>query len=101
MRQYLVFGIFLYISQRGKVSARQIAEKFEISTRTVYRYVDAISYVGVPIECSQGRNGGIFISKNFKLESLAFSVEEKNTIKQALLSQEKNSCIDKILSTLK
>ena len=50
MRQYLVFGIFLYISQRKQVRAKDIADKFEISLRTVYRYIDALSYVGIKLQ---------------------------------------------------
>lgn len=42
MKQYLVFGIFLFISQKEKTTAKEIAENFEISTRTVYRYIDEL-----------------------------------------------------------
>ena len=102
MRQYLVFGIFLYISQRKQVRAKDIADKFEISLRTVYRYIDALSYVGIPIVCTQGRNGGISIMEDFKLDSLAFSEKDKELIKTALLKEkgENNDDVKKILKAL-
>jgi len=84
MRQYLVFGIFLYISQKGRATSTEIAENFEISKRTVYRYVDALSFVGVPVICTQGRNGGISIMEGFKLDNLCFTKQEKSIIINAL-----------------
>ena len=84
MKQYLVFGIFLFASQRKKTTAKEIAENFEISTRTVYRYIEALSMAGVPIICEQGKNGGISIAPNFMLEHLILSKQEKDTLKSAL-----------------
>lgn len=101
MRQYLVFGIFLYVYQRGKATSTQIAEHFEISKRTVYRYVDALSFVGVPIVCTQGRNGGIAIMEGFKLDNLCFSKEEKSIIINALNKEkEQNLAVENILKAL-
>lgn len=101
MRHYLVFGIFLFIYQKGKVNATQISQRFEISTRTVYRYLDAISYVGVPIVTQQGRNGGIYILDSFKINCLAFSPEEKNIIISALRKEKSTKLsIQNIISSL-
>ena len=101
MRQYLVFGIFLFIYQKGKVNAKQIAERYEISIRTVYRYLDAISYVGIPIITEQGRNGGISILETFNINCLAFSREEKDLIINALKKENQpNICIENIISAL-
>lgn len=83
MKQYLVFGIFLFTSQRKKTTAKEIAENFEISTRTVYRYIEALSMAGVPIISEPGKNGGISISPNFMLESLVLSQQEKDILKNA------------------
>lgn len=83
MKQYLVFGIFLFTSQRKKTTAKEIAENFEISTRTVYRYIEALSMAGVPIICEPGKNGGISISHNFTLENLILTKQEKDTLKSA------------------
>ena len=68
MKNYLIFGIFLFIYQKKGTTAREIAEKFEISRRTVYRYIDELCKAGIPLRTQQGLNGGIFIDKNFKYE---------------------------------
>lgn len=81
MKQYLVFGIFLFITRRNKTTAKEIADNFEISTRTVYRYIDALSMAGVPILTESGKNGGVKIAPNFSLESLILSKQEKDTLK--------------------
>ena len=56
MKQYLIFGIFLYTSQRNRTTAKEIAERFEISKRTVYRYIDEISLV-LPVYSIRGCGG--------------------------------------------
>lgn len=100
MKQYLVFGIFLYISQRNKTTAKEIAEKFEISTRTVYRYIDALSMAGVPIISESGKFGGVYLSPNFSLENIVLSQQEKDTLKSAFnikdLTQQLKCILDKI-----
>lgn len=65
MKAYLIFGIFWYVYQRKMVSTKELAEHFEISTRTVYRYIEAISYAGIPIFSKKGSCGGVYIDKSF------------------------------------
>ena len=84
MKQYLVFGIYLFVSGRKRTTAKEIAEKFEISPRTVYRYIDALSMAGVPLYSENGKHGGIFLQDNFTLESLMLSQKEKDTLKGVL-----------------
>ncbi len=81
MKQYLIFGIFLFVANREKTTAKEIAECFEISTRTVYRYIDCLCMAGVKL-CSQiGKNGGISICKDFNIENYVLSNDEKEIIK--------------------
>ena len=62
------FGILLSILFdlliKRKITASYIAEKHEISPRTVYRYIDALS-LAVPIYVKRGRDGGFCISDNY------------------------------------
>ena len=62
----------------------EIAEQFEISTRTVYRYIDALSCAGVPFITDVGKNGGISLDPNFTLENFLLSRQEKDALKDAL-----------------
>ena len=54
----LTFSILLTILTGGKVTKRYLADKFEISERTVIRYVEAIAAAGVPVYSVRGKNGG-------------------------------------------
>ncbi len=86
MKQYLIFGIFLFLANKEKTTAKEIAENFEISPRSVYRYIDELSMAGLPIFTQLGRYGGIKLMKNFLLEKYVLSDKEKQTLKNALSS---------------
>ena len=60
------FVILFDLLAKRKLTAAYLAEKYEISSRTVYRYIDLLS-MSVPIYIKRGRNGGIYISDNYKL----------------------------------
>ncbi len=60
----------------GLVKATDLAEKFEISTRSVYRYVAALSEGGIPIMSTVGRGGGWSIIDTYKLKATFFTEEE-------------------------
>jgi predicted DNA-binding transcriptional regulator YafY len=72
--------------EKGRVTAPELAEKFEVSVRTIYRDVDVISSAGIPIYVTTGRNGGIQILDNYVLEKAFFSDKEKQDILAALQS---------------
>ena len=52
---------------RRKVTAKEIADRFEISVRSVYRYAEEMNVAGVPIDVVRGRYGGIYVCDTFKL----------------------------------
>lgn len=64
------------LSADDLVRADDLAREFEISTRTVYRYIDVLSQGGIPIESHYGRHGGWTIMENYKLKSTFFTKEE-------------------------
>ena len=65
MQNFILFGILLTLLKHNFVTAKQLAQQFEISTRTVYRYIEAISYAGIPIFSKKGSCGGVYIDKSF------------------------------------
>jgi len=75
-----------YLLENGRVTASELAEKFEVSVRTIYRDVDVISSAGIPIYVTTGRNGGIQILENYVLDKALFSEKEKQNILAALQS---------------
>ena len=62
MKYTMLLKILFLLLSRRKVSARYIADRYELSIRTVYRYIDELSLAGIPIYNERGRNGGYSFS---------------------------------------
>ena len=91
MKDNRLFRILYYILEKEKVTANELAEKFEVSVRTIYRDIDSISSVGVPIFTTQGKGGGIKIDNEFILNKSLFDANEKEQIIAALQGLEKTN----------
>ena len=89
MKDNRLFRILYYILEKEKVTANELADKFEVSVRTIYRDIDSISSVGVPIFTTQGKGGGIKIDNEFILNKSLFDANEKEQIIAALQGLEK------------
>lgn len=61
MKMDRLIGIITTLQQRKTVTAPYLAEKFEVSRRTINRDIAAICKAGIPIVTTQGANGGISI----------------------------------------
>lgn len=81
-----LFGILYYLLDKGRATAPELAKKFEVSVRTIYRDVDAISSAGIPIYVTTGRNGGIQFLDDYILNKSFFSDNEKLEILSSLQS---------------
>ena len=68
------------------VKASELAQKYEISQRSVYRYVSMLSEGGIPIQSHLGRGGGWSIVDTFKLKATYFTEEEFKRLVFALQS---------------
>ena len=84
MKDNRLFRILYYILEKGKVTANELADKFEVSVRTIYRDIDSISSAGIPIYATQGKGGGIEIAEDFVLSKSLLSENEKQKIMSAL-----------------
>lgn len=86
MQESRLFKIVYYLLDKGQATAPELAEAFEVSVRTIYRDIDALSEAGIPIYTETGRNGGIHLMKDFVLDQVVLSEEEKQGILTALQS---------------
>lgn len=86
MQESRLFQIVYYLLGKGQSTAPELAEKFEVSVRTIYRDIDALSGAGIPIYTETGRNGGIHLMDDFILDKTVFSEEERQEILTALQS---------------
>ena len=84
MRESRLFRIVYYLLQNGKATAPELAQKFEVSIRTIYRDIDSISSAGIPIYVTQGKGGGISILNDYTLDKSLFSEQEQEQMLTAL-----------------
>ena len=104
--QHLIEILFILLS-RDKVSAKYLADRLDLSIRTVYRYIDDLSTV-VPLYNTRGRNGGFQISETYKLPASFLTKDESefligvlNGMNGELNSQTLSTIINKITAISK
>ena len=71
-----LIGIITTLQQRGNVTAPYLAEKFEVSRRTINRDIEEICRAGIPIVSRQGIGGGFSIMEGFSLDTAVFTGQE-------------------------
>lgn len=79
----LVQMIF-YIVNHGHVTAKELADYFHVSTRTVYRDMNTLSIAGIPILSAKGTGGGISILDGYTLDRSLLTREEQQSVYQGL-----------------
>lgn len=100
-----MFEIVYILLQKQRVTAKELAEHFEVSTRTIYRDLDALSMAGIPLYTNKGHQGGIFLMEDYVLHRSMFSEEEQQKLMAALQSyhiadpQDVDSLLTKLSST--
>lgn len=75
--------LFTLLSKDETITANEIANKYTICTRTVYRYVNFLDLAGIPIVTKTGKTGGIKILNSFNLKNMYFNNVELFTLIQA------------------
>lgn len=75
-----LLGIITVLMNKEKVTAPYLAEKFEVSRRTINRDIEDICKAGIPIVTIQGNNGGISIEEGYKIDKDLLKKEELNAI---------------------
>ncbi|PCD82767.1 transcriptional regulator [Lysinibacillus fusiformis] len=71
-----LIDILLFVSAKKQFTAQEIADAFNISVRTVHRYLLDLSDMGLPIYAEQGRNGGYTVLSSTILPPILFTEEE-------------------------
>ena len=75
-----LIGILSILLQQKNVTAPMLAERFEVSTRTIERDIDALDRAGIPIVTKQGAQGGISIMENYKISKTLLTNSEMQDI---------------------
>jgi predicted DNA-binding transcriptional regulator YafY len=66
MRADRLLAIMLLLQTRGKMTAQRLADKLEVSRRTILRDIDALCAAGVPVYTEGGHRGGIALDDNYR-----------------------------------
>ena len=65
VKVHRLMSILLLIESRGTIKANELAEKLEVSLRTIYRDIDTLCELGVPLTTTTGPNGGIHLMEGY------------------------------------
>ncbi len=84
-----LFEIVYILMQKKKTTAKELADRFEVSTRTIYRDIETLSGANIPIYTSKGKDGGIGLLDEYVLNKTILSEEEQNQILFALQGMKK------------
>ena len=108
MKFEIMVGILMDLLSKRFVKASYLAEKYEVSVRSIYRYIDALSCAKIPIYSVRGNNGGYAIMDTYKIPSTFMTVKEfEHTINALTAITESvpdkilTSAIDKLKATIK
>ncbi len=73
MRADRLLSLMLMLGAEGRLTAQVLAERLEISERTVYRDIEALCSAGIPVYTQSGVNGGVFLDENYRISLTGFS----------------------------
>src|SRR5215471_15301963 len=100
----------LLLLQGGKRTASEIAQRFEVTKRTILRDIQALCEIGIPITAQLGASGGYTLPPDYSLPPLALTLHEALLLRLALSSlsqlsatpfkQERESLLAKIQTLL-
>ena len=89
-----LFSIVQILVSKKIITAKELAEKFDVSVRTIYRDIDILSANGIPVYSSKGKGGGISILENYSIDKTIVSDDDQNKILMALQSVNATGQID-------
>ena len=104
MKFEIMLKILFELLSKKCVKASYLADKYEVSVRSIHRYINSLEFAGVPIYTSRGNNGGFSIVDTYKLSSTFMTINELEQIistLSAITSSVPNKTIESAINKLK
>lgn len=104
MKYEIMVSILFDLLSKKTVTAKYLAEKYEVSVRSIYRYIDSLSSAGVPLYSNKGNGGGFSIIDTYKFSSTFLTPTEfEQTINSLLAITEgvPNKTLENVITKLK
>ncbi len=108
MKFEILIKILFELLSKKIVKSTYLAEKYNVTVRTIYRYVNTLEYAGVPIYSTRGREGGISLVDSFRLSSTFMTkaefqqvIDTLSAISSTVPNKTLDSAIIKLKSTIR
>jgi predicted DNA-binding transcriptional regulator YafY len=94
MQSNRLFEILYILLNKERVTAGELAERFGVSTRTIYRDIDTLSLANIPIYTEKGKGGGISLLSDYVINKSILNDQEQTEILSALQGLSHLNAID-------